>query len=74
MSYGVLIRPTVSRKISQWGLSDFVLVDVYLYLNEVLPTDPLGLLRRTRHPFDGMVYEFNFIDPENRLCEHFFVF
>jgi hypothetical protein len=74
MPYRVQIRQNVVRKIAGWNLSDSVLVDVYLYLNEVLPADPPTFLRRTRQPFDGMVYEFNFIDSDNRLCEHFFVF
>ena len=74
MPFRVQIRQSVARKIAGWSLSDSVLVNVYMYLNEVLPTDPSALIRRTGHPFDGMVFEFNFIDPENRLCEHFFVF
>ena len=57
-----------------WGLSEFVLMDVLLYLNEVLPTSPTTYLRRARTPFDGMLFEFYLIDPENRLCEHAFVF
>jgi hypothetical protein len=31
-------------------------------------------LRRTETPFDGMTYSFTIIDPENRLCEHVFLF
>jgi hypothetical protein len=74
MPYRVQIRPSVRSKIAGWGLSDFVLVDGYLYLNEVLPTDPKAFLRRARQPFDGLLYEFSFIDPENRLRQHLFVF
>jgi hypothetical protein len=74
MSFKVRIRPEVARKIAGWGLSDPVLVEVYLRLREVLPLDPLACLRRVVKPFDGMVYEFSFVDPENRFREHFFVF
>jgi hypothetical protein len=74
MPFRVQIRPAIARKVAGWGLSDYVLVEVYLYLNELLPTDPTRFLRRVRRPFDGMVYEFSFIDPENRLRQHFFVF
>ena len=74
MSYRVKVLPPVARKIARWGLSDAVLVDVYLYLHEVLPTDPAAFLRRGRRPFDGMLYEFSLIDPDNRLCEHVFAF
>jgi hypothetical protein len=31
-------------------------------------------LERTEEPFDGMSYRFELIDPENRLCRHFFAF
>jgi hypothetical protein len=74
MPYRVHIRPAVAKKIAGWALSDYVLVDVYLFLNEVLASDPMRFLRRVPRPFDGMVYEFSLIDPENRLRQHFFVF
>jgi hypothetical protein len=74
MPYRVVIWPPVRQKIAGWGLSDFVLVDVYLYLQDILPTDPKGFLRRAREPFDGLLFEFSLIDPENRLREHAFTF
>jgi hypothetical protein len=74
MPYRVHLQPSVVRKIANWGLSDPVLVDVHLFLRELLPTDPSGFLRRARRPFDGMVFEFSFIDPENRLREYEFTF
>ncbi|MBI3407874.1 MAG: hypothetical protein HY040_05900 [Planctomycetes bacterium] len=74
MPYRVVLRPSVAKAISQWGLSDFMLVEVYIRLREQLAADPTRLLMRLTEPFDGMVYGFHMIDPENRLCEHFFVF
>ena len=43
-------------------------------LTEDLANNPAGLLQRTRHPFDGLVYFFELIDPRNRLCVHSFLF
>lgn len=74
MSYRTRIRPLAARQIASWGLSDFVWTEVYLRLNEALPADPRQYLRREDDPFDGMAYRFSFIDPENRLCRHGFVF
>src|SRR5262245_1744664 len=71
----VVIRPSVAARISQkWKLSDFALVEVNLRLRHELPADHPTLLRRVRQPFDGVVYEFSFVDPEYRLCEHRFIF
>jgi len=73
MSYRLELRPSVRRKIIRWGLSDSVLVDVHLRL-QALRQDPAQRLVRKRQPFDGMVCEFAMVDPENRLCEHYFAF
>jgi hypothetical protein len=43
-----------------------------LYQN--LHENPAARLERTEQPFDGMSYRFALIDPENRLCQHFFTF
>jgi hypothetical protein len=74
MSYRVEVRRYVSKKIISWNLPDPVLVEVYLRLRENLSSNPAEHLRRTRRPFEGMVCEFAFIDPENRICEHVFCF
>ena len=74
MTYRTVIRPSVQKKIATWGLSDYVLVDVYLRLRELLPADPLRNLMRVADPFDGMVYRFELIDPENRFREYVFFF
>lgn len=73
MSFSVEIGRHVSRRINAWGLSDSVLVEVYLRLQS-LSDDAAGKLQRVRTPFDGMVFGFSLVDPENRLLEHAFVF
>jgi hypothetical protein len=74
MAYKVVVHPRVQATIASWGLSNFVLVDVYLMLHEVLSSQPAAFLRRAEFPFDGMLFEFNLVDPENRLRQHEFVF
>ena len=74
MNYRVRIRSSVSARIMSWQLSDSMLVEVYLRLREHLAQSPATHLRRVRHPYDGLVYEFSMVDPQNRLCEHFFIF
>jgi hypothetical protein len=74
VSYKVVILPHAKRQIISWKLPDTVLVEVYIRLGEFLPKEPHRTLARERQPFDGMVYHFRMIDPENRLCEHFFAF
>jgi hypothetical protein len=67
------LRPNVNRAILRWGLSDNVFVEVRLRLNS-LANNPARQLVRTTEPIDGMSYTFGLIDPQNRLCEHFFRF
>jgi hypothetical protein len=74
MSYRVTVQPHVGRKIAGWGLSDGVLVEVWINLREVLPTAPTMFLRRASEPFDGMNFEFWMVDPENRFRVHSFAF
>ncbi|HWG43484.1 MAG TPA: hypothetical protein VN688_11915 [Gemmataceae bacterium] len=74
MPYKVVILPHAKRQIRSWSLPDSVLVEVYIRLGEHLPKEPRRALTRTRRPFEGMAYYFSMMDPENRLCEHFFTF
>jgi hypothetical protein len=74
MSHRVEIPPMIRRKIMSWSLPDEVLVEVYLRLTETLANNPASVLQRTREPSDGMVYFFELIDPQNRLCVHSFLF
>ena len=74
MAYRVIVPSNVNRKILGWGLSDSVLVDVHVMIREVLPSSPTTFLRRRRHPFDGMNFEFSLIDPQERTRKHTFDF
>jgi len=74
MAFRSKIRRSVRQGIASWGLPDDTLVDVYLRLNETMPQTAPGCLVRVKKPFDGMVYLFTLIDPQNRLCEHLFAF
>jgi len=72
--YRVQVERLATRQIASWNLSDFVLTEVLLRLHQTLRDNPSALLERTEQPFDGMSYPFGLIDPENRLCQHFFRF
>ena len=74
MPYHTRLRSYANRQIVSWQLSEVVFTEVHLRLNQELPADPTSQLVRTRSPFDGMTYSFGLIDPENRLCEHRFLF
>jgi hypothetical protein len=74
MPYRVESAPTLGALINSWGLSDFMFVEVHLRLNEALPSGAPRNLIRAVTPFDGMVYSFERIDPENRLVNHVFLF
>lgn len=74
MAYRTRITSAAQRRLVGWNLSDFVFTEVTLRLHQILPANPTGLLRRVRSPRDCMAYEFDFIDPENRLRQHFFSF
>ena len=76
MSYITRLDPLVYRQLVRWGLSDAVRVEVHLHLNDRLPRSPTALLIRDPSLFEdeGMTYQFELIDPENRLLEHHFLF
>src|SRR5438067_683475 len=74
MPYRAEFAPGMGAIISGWSLSDFLLVEVHLRINESLPAGAPGNLVRATEPFDGMVYFFEMVDPQNRLANHVFVF
>jgi len=76
VSYRSDLSALVKRQIASWRLSDFVLVEVHLRLNERLAQSPSTHLVRDPSLFEGegMTYRFNLVDPENRLLVHQFVF
>jgi hypothetical protein len=67
VSYKVQLTDRVRRQIASWNLPDAVLVEVYLRLRERLAENPTDQLIRTPDPFDGLVYAFEMVDPQNRL-------
>ena len=70
MSFAVRVRESVQRQIARWGLPDFLLVEAYLRLTEDLKENPAQRLVRAETPFDGMVFYFSCVDPDNRFTEH----
>jgi hypothetical protein len=72
MAFRVRILPLTRRQIASWGLSDTLLVDVYLQLQADLVTNPKEKMFPASD--SGMLYPFTIIDRENRLCEHAFWF
>lgn len=74
MAYKIRILDSVARKLASWGLSDAVLVDVYLRLKDDLPQIPLSKLQRVVWPYDGMVYSFPLTDPEPPHQRRLFIF
>lgn len=58
MSYGIRVHPSVLASIASWGLTDSMLVDVYLKLRETLAANPVMHLRRDPHG-NGSFYTFS---------------
>jgi hypothetical protein len=73
MPYRVELHSEVKRVIREWYLPDAVLLDVWLFLND-LKDNPARLLRRVHQPVDGMAYEFSVNEAGNRLVLHSFLF
>jgi hypothetical protein len=76
VEYTTRLDAVVRRQIIRWGLSDGLLVDVHLRLNQELPRSPTSVLTRDESLFggEGMVYGFELIDLTNRLLVHAFRF
>jgi hypothetical protein len=74
MPYSTRILPFARAQIARWGLSTDVLVEVYLQLNEVLPSDPQNLLIPNSEERGGMLFYFAMVDPSNRFRQHSFAF
>jgi hypothetical protein len=70
MSFVVKLRDSVRRKIARWNLPDWLMVEIYLRLNERLANDPAQALVRVRQPFDGMMFHLSLVDPYHRLTQH----
>jgi hypothetical protein len=76
VEYRTRLDPLVRRQLTRWNLSDSLLVDVHLRLNDELARSPTTVLRTDPAWFgaEGMVYGFDLIDPDNRLMVHGFRF
>ena len=74
MSLKVEWPSRLTGQLARLGLPDGVLVEVYHRLRDEFIPDPLRYLRRMLEPFDGLVYSFALIDPDNRFSEHHLYF
>jgi hypothetical protein len=76
VGYKTRLDALVRRQLRSWKLSDSLLVDVHLRLNDQLSRSPTTLLRQDPTWFgaEGMVYGFDLIDPDNRMLVHAFRF
>jgi hypothetical protein len=74
VAYTTRILPFARKQIARWGLPAGVLVDVYLQLNEVLPSGPQQRLLPNSEERGGMLFYFSMVDPENRFRQHSFAF
>lgn len=72
--YRIRMTPAILSQIASWRLSDYLFVDVYLWLNERLPESPTRWLRPVKAAGAGMLLEFAIVDPESRYREHIFRF
>src|SRR5262249_45196383 len=76
VQYRTRLDPLVRRQMIRWGLSDSLLVDVHLHLNNELPSSPTSFLQKdlTWAGGEGLVYDFQLVDPDNRMLVHAFRF
>ena len=77
MPYKVRLQPLVVSQIQGWQLPDTILVEVNLFLREVLPADLEHNLNRESDPFDafrGMTCGCTRRDHHVQGREHHFIF
>jgi hypothetical protein len=73
MGYTARFHQRVLGQIAGWGLSDTLLVEVYLALREELVGDPLGRLHRDPDG-GGALFAFDRMDPDSPRWRHIFLF
>ena len=73
MSCALVIPQRLRHRIASFGLADAALVEVYERLRD-LQNDPAASLIQIRDSFEGMGHLVQFIDPDNRICVHTFLF
>ncbi len=75
MEYEIRFHPKVVKQVARWGLSDYLLVEVYQALREELAADPLGHIHRDAdRPQHGGFFVFDRRDPYSPLFRHIFQF
>src|SRR5947209_7857357 len=74
MPYTTRISPFASRQIREWGLSEPVWMEVLLRLHQTLADNPHAVLNSLTDYAEGMLYYFEFTDPERSNFRHEFVF
>jgi hypothetical protein len=74
MEYEYRLHRRVLAQITRWGLSDFLLVELYLALDEVLSANPVGNLRRDPDGGPGAIFSCWSIDPDSPRFQHIFHF
>jgi hypothetical protein len=74
MEYTVRIHQRVMWQIARWGLSDYLLVEVYLALRSELADNPLDHLHRDSEGDGGALYVFARVDPDSPRFQHTFMF
>jgi hypothetical protein len=72
--YTTLISKYAARQIAGWGLSESVWMEVLLRLYQVLSENPSTVLSSLPEIPGGMLYYFDFPDPERPDLAHEFVF
>ena len=73
MEYSVRLRPRVVWQIARWGLSDFLLVEVYLQLREEMPRSTMQNLHRDVDG-PGSYFVFECRDPDATRFQQLFMF
>jgi hypothetical protein len=74
MGYLIRLHDRVARQIARWGLSEYLLVEVYLALREELGANPSQHLAVDPDTAQGMLYAFARRDPDSPRFQHIFMF
>jgi hypothetical protein len=68
-----VLSPVVKWQLQRWGLSDYLLVEVYLALQD-LASNPVDHLHRDPGGDPGALYVFRRTDPDDPRFRHLFQF
>jgi len=73
MDFSIRLHPRVRNQMAGWGLSDFLLVEVYLNLREQLGSGPIEHLLRDPEG-NGSFFVFETRDPADPHFQQLFMF